>query len=82
LIYAQVLTNWGSLEKAGNAAAPSAGQVAMWIIAASQWVAGLCGNHAVSSAILRNIAWTFVNLHRTDAVTATTSRQWRGAPEI
>ena len=41
LIYAQVLTNWGSLEKAGNAAAPSAGQVAMWIIAASQWVAGL-----------------------------------------
>ena len=38
---AMVLTNWGSLEKAGNAAAPSAGQVAMWIIAASQWVAGL-----------------------------------------
>ena len=38
---AMVLTNWGSLEKAGNAAAPSSGQVAMWIIASSQWTAGL-----------------------------------------
>ena len=33
---------------------------------------------------LRNIAWTFSEprRHRADAATETTSRRWRGAPEI
>ena len=65
--------------------------------------AGLRGNQAVTSAVLRTIAETFVSLraieplrsrgrrrvdgvkpprHRADAATETTSRRWRGAPEI
>mmetsp|Transcript_19147 Transcript_19147/g.58955 ORF Transcript_19147/g.58955 Transcript_19147/m.58955 type:complete len:454 (+) Transcript_19147:167-1528(+) len=38
---AMVLTNWGAIEKTGSAASPSSGQVAMWMQAAAQWVAGL-----------------------------------------
>jgi hypothetical protein len=36
--YAMSLTGWGSIQSGGNAANPSAGNVSMWMIIASQWL--------------------------------------------
>ena len=36
--YAMSLTSWGSIEKGGNSANPSAGRISMWMIISSQWL--------------------------------------------
>jgi hypothetical protein len=37
--YAMALTGWGSIKAGGGVANPEAGEVSMWMIIASQWLA-------------------------------------------
>lgn len=37
--YAMALTGWGAIEKRGNIANPDVGEVSMWMLIASQWIA-------------------------------------------
>lgn len=37
--YAMALTGWGSIKASGGVANPEAGEVSMWMIIASQWLA-------------------------------------------
>jgi hypothetical protein len=37
--FSMALTSWGSIESGGDAANPQVGEVSMWMIIASQWIA-------------------------------------------
>merc|ERR1712013_620486 len=37
--YSMALTGWGAIEKRGNVANPDVGEVSMWMLIVSQWVA-------------------------------------------
>ncbi len=39
--YAMALTGWGTVEKRGNIANPDVGEVSMWMLIVSQWIAML-----------------------------------------
>lgn len=37
--FSMALTAWGSIQSGGDAANPQVGQVSMWVIVGSQWIA-------------------------------------------